>query len=130
MNNHELQQLLQETYFNNVDSAQARGAVQAFTSNVLWQHTQVWAHDGHDSRYTDRIEGREALFEFMDARVKEMQIVKIRHQVDEAIVSGSRGAFRARVVGPEGDSLGFVGWVELRDGLIARYMVMPETYSV
>lgn len=130
MTNDELRQLLQDSYFDNVDSAQANAAVQAFTPDAHWQHTQVWAHDGHDSRYTDQIQGRQALFEFMDARVKEMQVVQIRHQVDEVIVSGNRGAFRARVVGPEGESLGFVGWVELQGDLISRYIVMPESYSI
>lgn len=129
MTNEELRRLLQDTYFANVDSAQASAAVQAFTPDVRWQHTQVWAHDGHDSRYTDRIEERDALSDFMHARVKEMQLVRIRHQVDETIVSGERGAFRARVIGPEGDSLGFVGWVELKDNLVSRYIVMPENYS-
>jgi len=130
MTNQDLKELLQSTYFNNVDTARAREAIAAFTPDVRWQHTQVWAHDGHDSRYTDRIEGREALFHFMDERVKEMQVVQIRHQVDEAIVSGNRGAFRAQVIGPEGDSIGFIGWVELCDGLIDHYIVMPESYSI
>ncbi len=129
MNDNELLHHLQSVYFDNVDTARPGDAVKAFTPDVIWQHTQVWAHDGHDSRHTDRLDGQDALYAFMSDRVGEMQVIKIKHVVDEAIVSGDRGAFRARVVGPEGNSLGFVGWVELRDGLIQRYIVMPENFA-
>ena len=125
----ELRAHLQHTYFDNVDTANPEGAVLAFTPDMHWQHTQVWAHDGHDSRHTDRLQGRAALLDFMQARVKEMQVIKIRHRVDEVIVTGDRGAFRASVLGPEGRRLGFLGWVELCDGLIQRYIVVPEDFA-
>ncbi len=69
------------------------------------------------------------MLEFMQARVKEMQVIKIRHRVDEVIVTGDRGAFRACVLDPSGRSLNFLGWVELRDGLIQRYVVVPEDFA-
>ena len=120
---------LQSCYFDNVDTANPDGAVMAFTSDVEWQHTQVWAHDGHDSRQTDRLQGREALLDFLRERVKETQVIQIRHQLDETVVSDGCGAFRGRVLGPFGKSLGFLGWVELRDGLVSRYIVVPEDFA-
>ena len=125
----ELRNHLQKNYFDNVDTANPGGAILAFTPDMHWQHTQVWAHDGHDSRHTDRLQGRDALFEFMEARVKEMQVIQIRHKVDDVIVTGDCGAFRARVIGPTGRELGFLGWVELNDGLIKRYIVVPEDFA-
>ena len=121
-----LKALLQHTYFDNVDGARAEDAVKAFTPDVHWQHTQVWAHDGHDARHTDSLHGQDALHDFLAERVKQMQVIRITHHVDEVVTDGDRGAFRARVVGPDGSSKGFVGWVELRDGLLQRYIVMPE----
>lgn len=129
MNADQLRALLQNTYFDNIDGARPAEAVDAFTADVHWQHTQVWAHDGHDSRRTDRLRGREVLRDFLAARVKQMQVIRIRHKVDEVIVSGDRGAFRARVVGPDGTSKGFLGWVELRDGLLQSYIVVPEDFA-
>lgn len=129
MTNEELRALLQETYFDNIDNAHPEEAVKAFVPDVQWQHTQVWAHDGHDSRHTDSIDGRDNLFAFLDARVKEMQVIQIKHTVDEAIVSGERGAFRARVTGPGGEPKHFLGWVEIRDGLLQRYIVVPENFA-
>lgn len=129
MTSEELYDHLQHTYFDNVDAANPAGAVLAFTPDMHWQHTQVWAHDGHDSRRTDRLYGRNALLDFMEARVKEMQIIQIRHRVDEVIVTGDRGAFRASVLDPTGRTLGFLGWVEMRNGLIQRYIVVPEDFA-
>ena len=129
MTENELHKLLQSTYFDNVDSGNAPAAVCAFAPDAKWQHTQVWAHDGHDSRHTDRLEGREALVAFLAARVPQMQVIQIRHRVDEVIMSGDRGAFRARVIGPDGSSRGFLGWVTIREGLLQSYIVVPEDFS-
>ena len=120
---------LQRCYFDNVDTANPDGAVMAFTPDVKWQHTQVWPHDGHHSRQTDRLQGREALLDFMRKRVQETQVIQIRHQVDETVVTGDSGAFRGRVLDPSGKSLRFLGWVELRDGLVSRYIVVPEDFA-
>jgi len=129
MSSAQLKKLLQGTYFDNVDRANAGQAVLAFTEDVVWQHTQVWPHHGHNSRYTDQLDGRAALLSFMQERVRETQIVQIQHKVHEAIVTGDRGAFRGHVLGPDGHTKNFLGWVELRDNLIQRYIVVPENFS-
>ena len=41
----ELLSLLQDIYFNNIDSANAESAVEAMHESVEWIHTQVWEHD-------------------------------------------------------------------------------------
>lgn len=129
MTEQELHSLLQHTYFDNIDTAQAEQAVTAFTTDVQWQHTQVWAHDGHSSRHTDRLDSREALLDFLNARVPQMQVIQIKHRVDEVIVSGDHGAFRARVEGPDGRSVRFLGWVELRGDRLKAYTVVPEAFD-
>ena len=129
MNEQELHSLLQHRYFDNIDGARPRQAVEAFVADARWQHTQVWAHDGHDSRYTDRLAGRDKLLKFLSVRVPQMQQIRIRHQVDEVIVSGHRGAFRARVIGADGRALGFLGWVETRGGRLQSYLVVPEDFA-
>jgi len=126
----QLREHLQENYFDNVDGARPEQAVQAFTTDVRWQHTQVWQHDGHDARTTDRLVGRQALCDFLQARVPEMQVIAIRHEVNAVIVNGDCGAFRAAVVGPSGRRVGFLGWVQLEDRLISDYLVVPESFSV
>lgn len=129
MNGSELIELLQKTYFDNVDSARPEQAVCAFAPKVHWQHTQVWAHDGHDARHTDIIHSAAELESFLRERVVQMQEIQIKHVVDEAVVEGGRGAFRARVIGPTGRSLAFLGWVEIADGKIQKYIVSPERMS-
>lgn len=126
MTEQQLQCLLQNTYFDNIDNARPERAVEAFTPEAQWQHTQVWAHDGHNARHTDRLVGRAALLAFLSARVPQMQAIQIKHQVDEVIVSAERGAFRARVIGPDGRSVGFMGWVEISGDKLKTYTVVPE----
>lgn len=122
----DLYSLLQETYFDNIDAGDAAAAVEAMHENVEWVHTQVWEHDGHSSRHTDTLDGREAVREFLAGRIDEMQSVGIEHKIRETVHEGDRGAFRAAVVGPDGDALPFLGWVELTDGTVSKYIVAPE----
>jgi ketosteroid isomerase-like protein len=122
----DLHRLLQNTYFDSIDSGDAKTAVTALHENVEWVHRQVWEHDGHTSDDVDVYQGRDAVFEFLDARIGEMQREGIEHRVEEAICEGDRGAFRAVVVGPEGAEQPFFGWVELADGLVSMYSVTPK----
>ncbi len=55
-----------------------------------------------------------------------MQVVGIRHKVGAVLTDGEYGAFRAEVIGPTGKTVPFLGWVELKDGKISSYIVMPE----
>ncbi|MFC6719826.1 nuclear transport factor 2 family protein [Natrialbaceae archaeon GCM10025810] len=125
----DLHELLQGTYFDAVDAGDAGTAASAMHPDVDWTHMQVWEHDGHTSRETDSLDGREELRAFLDARVDEMQVVGIEHKVRDIVYEDGRGGFRAEVVGPEGDTAGFIGWVEMTDDLISRYTVAPESVS-
>jgi nicotinamidase-related amidase len=122
----ELYELLQGTYFDSIDAGDARTAATAVHENIEWVHTQVWEHDGHTGRGTDTHRGREAVFEFLDGRIGQMQAEGIEHEVGDTIYDDGKGAFRATVVGPDGDTQPFVGWVELADGTISTYVVAPE----
>ena len=125
----DLIELLQGTYFDSVDAGDADTAVEAMHPDVDWTHTQVWEHDGHSSHETDSLDGRDELHAFLDERVDEMQVVGIRHNVRDAAYEDGRGGFSAEVVGPEGDSVPFIGWVEVTDGPISSYTVAPKSVS-
>lgn len=126
MERDELLELLQNVYFDNIDNARPEKAVQALTENVCWEHNQVWEHDGHNSHKRDQINGRDSVFEFLNHRVPQMQKINIKHKVQQVILDGNKGAFRAQVVGPDGSVRPFMGWVELADGKVDRYLVVPE----
>ncbi len=121
-----LYELLQQTYFDGIDSADADKAVEAFNKDVEWVHTQVWEHDGHDRRHTDTLHGRDSIRDFLAGRIGEMQVEGIVHKVKKVLCDGTSGAFRAEVIGPAGDALPFFGWVELTDGKISSYIIHPE----
>ena len=118
--------LLQHTYFDGIDHADADKAVQVFNEDAEWVHTQVWEHDSHDRRNTETLHGRKSIHEFLARRIGEMQLVKIKHKVHSVLCDGKSGAFRAEVVGPEGDALPFFGWVELENQKISTYIIHPE----
>jgi len=122
----QLHALLQHTYFDNIDQGDADRAVQAFTEDVTWSHYQVWEHHGHMRNHADAFSGRKEVRDFLAARIADMQVEGIRHQVTSVIVQGGEGAFRAEVVGDAGESMRFFGWVELDDRRISRYIVGPE----
>jgi ketosteroid isomerase-like protein len=122
----QLHSLLQNTYFDNIDQGDADGAVRAFTDDIAWSHYQVWEHHGHVRNRADIFRGRNEVHAFLATRINDMQEEGIRHQVNQVIVEGNEGAFRAQVVGVTGKSIRFFGWVELTGGRISRYMVSPE----
>ncbi len=121
-----LLRLLQHTYFDNIDSADASSAARAFNEDAEWIHTQVWEHDGHSRRNVDTLKGRQAIEDFLAARIGEMQAIGFKHKVHAVVCDGKSGAFRANVVGKEGEALPFFGWVELENGLISTYIIHPE----
>ena len=118
--------LLQDVYFDNIDSGDADLAVEAMHEDVEWIHTQVWEHDGHSSDDLDTLKSRDALREFLAKRIPEMQVERIEHKVDKVVTDGECGAFRARVVCLDGGAKHFFGWIELKDGKVSSYRVMPQ----
>ncbi len=126
MSTNQVLYLLQNVYFDNIDSGDADLAVEAMHENVEWIHTQVWEHDGHSSADLDTLWGREALRNFLAKRIPEMQLERIEHKVDKVVTDGECGAFRARVVCLDGGAKHFFGWIELKDGKVSSYRVMPQ----
>lgn len=122
----QLHTLLQTSYFDSIDRGDADHAVEAFTDDVTWSHYQVWEHHGHTRNRADVLRGRKELRDFLAARITDMQVEGIRHQVKRVIVQGNEGAFRAEVVGVTGENMHFFGWIELTEGRISRYIVGPE----
>ena len=52
-NEKHLFQLLQDIYFDNIDTAKADEASEAMHNDVRWVHNQVWEHDAHKSNIRD-----------------------------------------------------------------------------
>lgn len=123
--NETLLYLLQDVYFNNIDTAKADLAVEAMHESIEWIHTQVWEHDGHNSSYVDNLNGRKAVRDFLAERVREMQVEGIVHKVNKVLTDGKSGAFQASVIGMDGTEKAFFGWVEIKDKKISSYRVMP-----
>ena len=126
MNEQDLLQLLQHTYFDGIDQRDPDRAVGALTDDIEWIHTQVWVHDGHDRSRIDTLRGKDTVRNFLAARIEQMQAIGIEHKVRKVFCDGASGAFRAEVVGPEGTGKAFIGWVELDNGKVSKYVVYPE----
>ena len=88
-----------------------------------WQSRRQYSHA---RRNTETLHGRKSIHEFLARRIGEMQVVKIKHKVHSVLCDGKSGAFRAEVVGPEGDALPFFGWVELENQKVSTYIIHPE----
>ncbi len=99
-----LMYLLQDIYFDNIDTAKADEASEAMHNDVRWVHNQVWEHD---------------------KRIIEMQIEGIIHKVENVVSDGKLGAFKANVIGKDKSKKPFFGLVELKDDKIIYYRVLP-----
>jgi ketosteroid isomerase-like protein len=116
--------LFQNVYYANVDRGDMTAATAAFHPDVDWSHAQVWAHHDFARGHAQQLHGRDAVREFLAARVEQLREAKITHHVRDMIVDGDKGAFIGAVEGP-GAVKQFMVWFELRDGLVARYVLRP-----
>ena len=125
-NKHEekLFHLLQDIYFDNIDTAKAAEASEAMHNDVRWVHNQVWEHDAHKSNIRDAFNGRKEVREFLRKRIVEMQIEGIIHKVENVVSDGKLGAFKANVIGKDKSKKPFFGLVELKDDKIIYYRVL------
>ena len=117
--------LLQDIYFDNIDTAKADEASEAMHNDVRWVHNQVWEHDAHKNNIRDTLNGREEVKEFLRKRVVEMQIEGIIHKVENVVSDGKLGAFKANVIGTDKSKKPFFGLVEIKDDKIIYYRVLP-----
>tara|TARA_Y100001970_G_C14043858_1_gene755261 strand:- start:127 stop:534 length:408 start_codon:yes stop_codon:yes gene_type:complete len=126
--NHEdhLMYLLQDIYFNNIDTAKANEASEAMHDDVRWVHNQVWEHDAHKSSIKDTLTGKDEVRKFLQKRVIEMQVEGIIHKVDNVVSDGKLGAFKANVIGTDKTKKPFFGLVEIKDNKIIYYRVLPQ----
>ena len=69
-----LMYLLQDIYFDNIDTANADKASEAMHDDVRWVHNQVWEHDAHKTNIRDTLNGRKKVKEFLRKRITELQI--------------------------------------------------------
>ena len=118
--------LLQDIYFDNIDTAKADEAAEAMHNDVRWVHNQVWEHDAHKTNIRDTLNGQKEVREFLRKRIVEMQIEGIIHKVENVVSDGKLGAFKASVIGTDKSKKPFFGLVELKDDKIIYYRVLPQ----
>ena len=118
--------LLQDIYFDNIDTAKADEAAEAMHNDVRWVHNQVWEHDAHKTNIRDTLNGQKEVREFLRKRIVEMQIEGIIHKVENVVSDGKLGAFKVNVIGTDKSKKPFFGLVELKDDKIIYYRVLPQ----
>ena len=118
-------ELFEEIYYRNIDRGDMAAAAAALHPDVEWSHQQVWAHHGFARGTPQRLQGRSAVQQFLAERVEQLREARIRHHVREMVFERDRGAFLGAVDGPDGRTLGFMVWFELRDDLVSRYLLRP-----
>jgi len=118
-------ELFETIYYGNIDRGEMALAASALHPDVEWSHQQVWAHHGYARGTPEVRRGRAAVEEFLAARIVQLRDARIRHHVRELVFEHDRGAFLGAVDGPDGRSLEFMVWFELRDDLVARYVLRP-----
>lgn len=119
-------ELMQQTYYENIDRGDMVTATSALHEDVEWSHAQVWAHHGFARGEATVLAGRAAVCAYLSARIEQLRESGITHRVLELIVDGDRAAFIGRVTGPDGiTTKDFLVWIEVRDDRIARYLLRP-----
>lgn len=118
-------ELLQTTYYDSIDRGDMATAASAMHPDVEWSHQQVWEHHQFKREGSAvTINGKAAVEELLSARVGELKEAKIQHKIREMVFEDGKGAFLAAVEG-DGPDKPFMVWFEIRDDLIARYLLRP-----
>ena len=118
-------ELFEKIYYGNIDRGDMAAAATALHPEVEWSHQQVWAHHEFARGAPERLQGRTTVEQFLAARVEQLRDARIRHHVRDMVFERNRGAFLGAVDGPDGRTLGFMVWFELRDDLVSRYLLRP-----
>jgi ketosteroid isomerase-like protein len=120
-------ELFEHGYYGHIDRCDMAGAAAALHPDIEWSHQQVWAHHEFARGAPQELRGREAVRDYLAARVQQLREARIRHHVREMVFDAARerGAFLGAVDGPDGRSLPFMVWFELRDDLVRKYVLRP-----
>ena len=117
--------LLQLTYYDGIDEGDMALAASALHPDVEWSHQQVWAHHEFERGEPSTLHGRDAVQEFLAARVRQLAEARIRHKIRELVFEENHGAFIGDVFGEDGSHKPFMVWFEIRDDRVSRYLLRP-----
>lgn len=117
--------LIQSTYYDGVDAGDMARAATALHPDIDWSHAQVWAHHGFARAEPSGFKGRQAVHDFLAARVDQLREAQITHAIEDMVFEDGRGAFLGAVTGPDGSKKPFMVWFALTDGLVSRYDLRP-----
>jgi hypothetical protein len=117
--------LLQTIYYDSIDRGDMVAAASALHESVEWSHLQVWAHHNFTrEKGPEQLKGRQEVEAFLSARKGEIAELKVRHKIRDLVFESDKGAFLG-YVGREGKEVPFIGWYELNDDKVSRYIIRP-----
>jgi hypothetical protein len=114
-------ELLQERYYAPIERGEVERAVEALHADVRWSHARVWG--GRPGDEAETLTGRGDVERLLASRRE--AIAGLAYRVDELAAEGGSAGFIGHVEGPDGERRNFIGWLEVRDGLIWSYAVRP-----
>ncbi len=120
-------ELFEHLYYGHIDRCEMARAAEALHPEIEWSHQQVWAHHEFQRGAPQELHGSDAVREYLAARVPQLREARIRHHVRDMVFDAQRdrGAFLGAVDGPDGRSLPFMVWFELRDDRVKKYVLRP-----
>ncbi|MBV7407454.1 nuclear transport factor 2 family protein [Maritimibacter sp. DP1N21-5] len=117
--------LIQSIYYDSIDAGDMARAATALHPDIDWSHAQVWAHHDFARAEPSGFKGRQAVRDFLAARVDQLREARITHGIEDMVFENDRGAFLGNVTGPDGTTKPFMVWFALTDGLVSRYDLRP-----
>jgi ketosteroid isomerase-like protein len=112
--------LLQRGYYDSINAGDMAGAAAVLHEDVEWSHGPVWGQPA--SELIENLHGRSAVEAVLTGRKQALSPLTL--EIRDLVVEGDKGAFLADIGDAESRSP-YMGWFELRDGKISRYLVRP-----
>jgi ketosteroid isomerase-like protein len=113
--------LLQDVYFNSIARGDIERAVTALHQDVDWSHQRVWQH--HEGDVPEEHHSRQAVTELLTSR--RGLIAELSYTVTDLALDGNKGGFLGHVAHENSEPANFIGWVEIDEGAIRRYVIRP-----
>ena len=82
--------LIQSTYYDGIDAGDMARAATALNPDIDWSHAQVWAHHGFVRAEPSGVKGRQAVHDFLAARVDQLREAQITHAIEDMVLEDGR----------------------------------------
>jgi ketosteroid isomerase-like protein len=121
-------EIFQARYFDSVDRGDWRAACAVMSEDVEWSHISAWKGDdlGFDHSTPELFRDRAQVESLLSKVVPNIVKAGIRHEIEDLVVEGERGAFLCRATSAKkSDVARFMVWFEVRAGAVTRYLMRP-----